>query len=259
MPTDLVFFAPRKHNSARRFFYRASSSGVAAHFDRQVAIQTGLYELIERDAFCATWYSKRSAEKISDECLPDQLRSRMSYWRSAGYNVSLLNITLDGPPVVLAMIWSESKRPALFFGAGCRSSFIEAADRAFSEAELMGITWHFRRPRRGMVISDIKDIEDHGLFYLDPKNLVHLEWLLQAETGKIIPEDFCGDMSIFDPIVVDVTPKGNESGLNVIRVLSEKLMPINFGYGTEHYGHKRMKVLGFKWKMEYPSTPHFFA
>ena len=121
------------------------------------------------------------------------------------------------------------------------------------------MTWHNRRLKPNMQMSDVKSTDDHGLFYADPRNLVHAKWLLETVDCSVIRNDFVGNLRCFDPIVVDMTPKENPCGLKVVRVLSEKLMPINFGYGNEHRGHSRMDILQYKWSMGYPSTPHFFA
>ncbi len=108
-------------------------------------------------------------------------------------------------------------------------------------------------------MNDVQSPDDHGLFYIDPKNLVHAEWLLEAKESEVATKDFDGDFRRFDPIVVDITPKEHNCGLTVVRVLSEKLIPFNFGYGSEHYGHPRIAVLGLRWSVKYPSVPHFFA
>ncbi len=259
VPTELVFYDNKHIEHERNVCYHASSSGVAAHFDKQTAVKTALYELIERDAISTTWYARRSVHAIVHKSLPQALTERMSCWCGLGYNVSLLDLTLDGPPVVLVAIWSYDKTPALFSGAGCRSALIDAASRAFDEAEFMAMTWYNRKPKRNMRMRDIQSPDDHGLFYINPKNIAYAEWLLNAEQHEVTVKDFDGDLHQFDPIVVDITPKEYNCGLTVVRVLSEKLMPINFGYGTEHYGHPRMDMLGFQWSMKYPSTPHFFA
>ncbi len=259
VPRGLVFFASDRMQERKKPFYRASSSGVAAHVDKRIAIETALYELIERDAFSVMWYAKRHVRAIPHHCFPDDLKSRISSWENLGYHVSLLDLTLDGPPVALALIWSSERKPALSSGAGCRLSLLDAAERAFTEAEFMAVTWHHRKPRPGMNIRDIKSIDDHGLFYVDPKNLVHIEWLLKAEKSEVRTKNFDGDLNSFDPIVVDITPTTHGCGLTVVRVLSDRLMPINFGYGSEHRGHPRMNTLHFKWSTGYPSIPHFFA
>lgn len=259
VPKELVYYATKQTLKDGGLFYRASSSGVAAHFNKQFAIESALYELIERDAFSVTWYAKRCVYSISHGLLPSSLRSRISSWENLGYRVSLLDITLDGPPVILVLIWSREKTPALCSGASCRPLFFDAVDRAFNEAEFMAMSWHRRKLRYDMKMSDIKIPDDHGLFYVNPKNLIYAEWLLNTATCADEIKDFNGSLDCFDPIVVDITPKEHKCGLTVIRVLSEKLMPINFGYGNEHCGHSRMKRLGYEWSMGYPSVPHFFA
>lgn len=259
VPAELVFYANRHFQYRRKACYQANSSGVAAHFDKQVAVETALYELIERDAISVTWYAKRRIHAIPHEYFSSSLRERISHWENLGYKVALLDLTLDGPPVVLAAIWSQDKRPALFSGAGCRSMFIDAAERAFNEAEFMAMTWHGRKQKRNMDMKDVQSPDDHGLFYADPKNLAHAEWLLEADESEVATKDFNGDLHRFDHIVIDITPKEHNCGLTVVRVLSEKLMPINFGYGSEHFGHPRLAVVGLRWNRGYPSIPHFFA
>lgn len=259
VPKELVYYATRQRLKDGGLFYRASSSGVAAHFDKQVAIEAALYELIERDAFSVTWHAKRCVYSIPRGLLSSSLKSRISSWEKLDYRVSLLDLTLDGPPVVLVLIWSREKTPALCSGASCRPLFLDAVDRAFNEAEFMAMTWHRRKLRHGMKMSDIKIPDDHGLFYVNPKNLIYADWLLNAVARADERKDFNGSLNCFDPIVVDITPKEPACGLTVVRVLSEKLMPINFGYGNEHRGHSRMKKLGYGWSMGYPSNPHFFA
>jgi len=259
VPRELVYYATKQTVREQTPFYRASSNGVAAHFDKQVAIESALYELIERDAFSVTWYAKRCVCSIPHEILPEGLKSRISSWGKLGYRVSILDLTLDGPPVILVIIWSREKTPALSSGASCRPLFLDAVDKAFNEAEFMAMSWHRRKLRRNMRMCDIKSPSDHGLFYVDPKNLKYAEWLLEAAICANGRKDFNGNLDCFDPIVVDITPKEHDCGLTVVRVLSEKLMPINFGYGEEHRGHSRMTALGYKWSMGYPSIPHFFA
>lgn len=259
VPSDLVFYDNGTIPVGQKVFYQANSSGVAAHFNKQIAIETALYELIERDTFCVTWYGKRQVKAIPHRYFSSELRERISRWENFGYKVSLLDLTLDGPPVVLAVIWSHNKRLALCTGAGCRSTIIEATTRAFNEAEFMAMTWQGRKIKRQLKANEVHSTDDHGLFYMNPKNLIHVDWLLKSEECDVITKDFIGDFNCFDPIVVDITPKIENAGLSVIRVFSEKLMPINFGYGSEHRGHSRMDMLRCSWSAEYPSIPHFFT
>lgn len=258
VPSDLVYYA-RDSGDGRKPFYQASSSGVAAHFDLSTAVNTALYELIERDAFSVMWYAKRPVRAISHRHFSSAMQYRMSRLEKLGYRVTILDLTLDSLPVVLALIWSRGKTPAMSSGASCRPVFLDAAERAFSEAEFMAMSWHRRRPRQGMKAGDVRGPADHGLFYLDPQNIVHAEWLLEPEECEAVPPNFRGVLPDFDSVIVDITPANLECGLKVARVVAEGLLPINFGYGTEHYGHPRLGTLGYEQSVEYPSVPHFFA
>jgi thiazole/oxazole-forming peptide maturase SagD family component len=257
VPSDLVFYENRLSANKHAQCYLSNSSGVAAHFDKQIAIQTGLRELIERDAFSLTWYCKRKVFAIPHADLSDDLRDRMNQWKRLGYKVTLLDLTVDGPSVVLAMISASNKKPALFSGASCRDEINEAANRAFDEAEFMGMTWQGRMDG-GLKADQVYSPDDHGRFYINPKRLAHANWLIEApersprKTLTLNPYQY-------DPIVVDITPKPNLSDLKVVRVLSPLLLPINFGWGSEHCGHKRMGVVGLCAEEKYPAIPHFFA
>jgi hypothetical protein len=62
-------------------------------------------------------------------------------------------------------------------------------------------------------------------------------------------------VKLFDPVVVQLSP--SSSPLKVVRVLSDKLVPVNFGFGTEHYRHhtiKRGELNQLSRKL-----PHYFA
>ncbi len=259
VPAELVFNPPKKPVGRSDFCLRANSNGIAAHFDRNLATESALYELVERDAFCVMWYSQSSPKKISEDVLPAIITDRMRAWQKIGYNVSVMDITLDGPPVVLVVIWSNKLAPAVISGAGCRSNFDEALCRAFDEAEFMAVTWHGRKLRKGMSFYDIRSPDDHGLYYSDPKNFKHVSWLFKGEYVRRVAKSRGLEPRKLDPIVVDITPLDYKCDLSVVKVLSQHLMPIGFGYGYEHYGHSRLRVLGLDWKIKYPSIPHFFA
>jgi len=261
VPSDLVYYATSQLRLKQKICYSASSSGVAAHFDKKVAIESALFELIERDAFTVMWYTKRSVEAITHSSLSRNLQARIKKWEGFGYNVTILNITLDGPPVALVLIWSRKRNPALSSGASCRLSMLFAVERAFDEAEFMAMSWQGRRPKKDMKQSDVTGPMEHGLYYVDRNNLEHVEWLLESKTVALsgIDKDDKFDFCSLDPVVVEITPPEDYSGLHIIRVLSDKLVPINFGYGNEHYGHARFKMLELFRNSEYPSVPHFFA
>jgi len=83
---------------------------------------------------------------------------------------------------------------------------------------------------------------------------------LVSPEKDLVPKNDNNDiLKNFDPVVIDITPSHPLTELRVVRLLSEKLMPLTFGHGSEHYGHPRIDALGLKWHWDFPSLLHFFA
>ncbi len=259
VPVEHVFYPVSSTVLGRLPSYISSSSGVAAHFDYETALERAMLELIERDAVSVMWYGKRSVGKLADELLPNSVRSRKEKWERLGWQVNLLDITTDSVPVVLALITSDSHYPHAVSGASAAFSFDIAVGRALEEAEVMLTSWRFANRRPPISAEEVVRTLDHGLIYFQPENLHQLNWLREAsvsEPTRVQPVDI---LSHFNPIIVDLVRSVDDSELSVVRVLSEKLLPINFGYGCEHYRHPRLEMLGFSWARVYPSFPHLFA
>lgn len=257
---DNVFYPLQAKKLGRSLCYSANSSGVAAHFKKEVATEKALLELIERDAIAIVWYSKKIVTTIPYDLASRGVRDRVNFWRSQNRNVKFLNFTLDSVPVVVCLIISNDNRyPCLIGGAAADYLFKDAMERSFNEAEYMLLSWWHARPKRIINISDVVSVIDHGKLYFRPGQQHHLSWLLYSEESR--PENRECKKNIFaqfNPVVVDITPNKNMS-LHVVRVLSEKLMPLNFGYGGEHYRHLRLKMLGLNYQWKFPAQPHFFA
>ncbi len=259
VPIDNVFYPLNATELGRNLCCFTNSSGVAAHFKKNIAIQKGLLELIERDAIAVTWGTKRNVTALPHNIIDKNTRSRVEFWESQKRKVKFLNITIDSVPVVVCLIFSDnSEYPCLVSGAAADFSFRLAMEKAFNEAEYMLLSWYKAKPKRVSKLEDVVSVLDHGRLYFYPGQLQHLSWLLDANEKQ--PEKF-GRMDIFsqfNPVIVDITPNINTS-LSVIRVLSDVLMPLSFGYGSEYYKHSRLKMLGLDWKREFPAQPHFFA
>ncbi len=259
VPVEHAFYPVKTKDINQVPCYSASSSGVAAHFDYDTAVRRALLELIERDAISVTWYAKRQVTTLPDQALSASVRYRKEKWEKLGWEVKLLNITTDSIPVVLALITSDELYPHALSGASASQSFEVASDRALEEAEVMLTSWRFADKRPPLKPEQVVRTLDHGLIYFQPENLGHLDWLRSAPVSFPESPKRLDILAHFNPVVVDLAKATTPRELNVVRVMSEILLPINFGYGCEHYGHHRLSMLGFKWARAYPSFPHLFA
>ena len=255
---DHVYYPLFVEKIGRRLFYEANSTGTAAHVNSNKAIENALLELIERDAFAVMWYTRRNVTSLPTGDLPREIQERMTFWESQGRQVKILNITLDSVPVVLVLIKSSSY-PCLVSGAAAAFTYEQAVNKAFDEAEFMLLSW---MKTKQVVISHprkVRSPDDHGVLYFSIRHHKRLAWLLNAPEKKIVDQGvYASIVEKFDPIVV-LMGKEPKSGLQVIRVLSEKLLPMNFGYATEHPGHNRIKEIGLEWTERFPAFPHFFS
>lgn len=258
VPVELVFYPINHEQVGRQICYKACSSGVAAFSEKTEASRRAMFELIERDAVCVTWYSQRSVTAIPSDSLGVDTHLRMERWAGLGWQSKCLNITLDSLPVVLFVFWSERRRPHFVAGAAAATSFIEAASKAMDEAELM-LAARKNSRRKIPHSSKVRSPLDHGLLFFERELLTEVKWLIDAPTKTPAAIRSLNLVELFDPIHVDILVKNHEHPLSVVRVLSDKLLPISFGYGSEHVGHPRLTMLGLEWRRAYPSVPHFFA
>ena len=258
VPVDMVFYPIDEKDVGRRLTYRADSSGVAAHTDIKKAKINALFELIERDALMLHWYCRTQPTKLPKEVAPESVQESVDYWTRVGVSVELVDITIDSVPVVLCLIHSPKMKPYFVSGAAAGLDYNSAINKAFQEAELMWLSWRkckIPRINRRKVVSP----KDHGVLYM---NTGYSRYLKKFLTGKeALPREKINlsPEKLFDPVLVVIDNGDNPYGLKVVRVLSESLLPINFGFGTESSRHRRIRSLGLTWERTFPSQPHFFA
>ncbi len=261
IPIELVNYPVSYQNLKRNPIYRTNSSGMAAHTDRDQAIMSGILELIERDALMVTWYSKKNVHSFTPAEIPLRIKDRYDILSRNGVKITFIDLTLDLVPVTLCILSSDSRKPYLSVGACADFNHEETLIKAYNEAEFSFLSWRGVK-LKSIKAEDVRSVRDHAHLYFNKGNWKEISWLLNAKNVDIPPANKIFTPSelikAVDPIVVEMHPATKNLPLWVIRVLSETLLPINFGFGTEHYNHKRINDLGLKWERDYPSFPHFF-
>ncbi len=258
IPIDLAFCPINTEPFGRKLCYEASTSGVAAFMDEQSALKLGLLELIERDALMRNWFQRKPAPKIAKKSLPEKWRDRFEYWQSNNRDTHVINLSNHGIAIILVCIVSDSQYPSFSAGAAAScTSYDEAISKAFLEAE-EGLLEVEEKPKtRRIDPQSVTDPFDHEKLYNYPDHLEYIRWLWSGQETESVPEvsvTFSKLLESFSPISVKLSPDG--SPLTVVRVLSEKLVPINFGFGTEHYSHPLVRKL---LNPESLLLPHYFS
>jgi thiazole/oxazole-forming peptide maturase SagD family component len=262
IPVEQVYYPVQEKDLKTPISYKANSTGVSAHKDYERAFNNALYELIERDAIAVTWYAKRIPDGINQKTLSEDIKYRINYLNKLGREVKLLDITLETIPVVLCVITGDSF-PYFVSGCSANPNIQEAILKALNEAEFMLHSWRTVKRDR-IIMNGVSSSTDHADFYAQThinKN-PNIKWLLSGKIKNIKKYYFSKESLIkkVDPIVIDLNKKDVlPCNLRVLRVMSEKLMPLTFGYMSEHYKHPRLSELGLKWGWDFPAPPHFFA
>lgn len=120
VPLDFVSLTMLKQNNQLEV---PTSSGLACGRSREEAILSGLFEFIERDAFCFHWWTKTACPVVSDANKVDaNLNKMIAEFENRGGEISLLDATTDLEiPVYLTIAKHSNKynNPARVVAASC--------------------------------------------------------------------------------------------------------------------------------------------
>lgn len=258
VPVDQVFY-PFDWGDLGAPGYYANSTGVAAYTDEEIATHKAAFELIERDAIAAHWYGRKTPKRIDPDTCSSWIRYRVKAIRAMGREVVFLRLTLDLTPVAACII-TGSSYPYYVLGGASAATHAEAIEKSLSEAEIT-LTSFLGVERTRIKPEDVVTVDDHGTHaaYLKEEDI---SWMLASKSLSLAEVDaqvvgIQEALRALDPVVVRLDDPATDF-MPVVRVLSEKLLPITFGYGSEHYGHPRLSALGLRWE-HYPALPHPLA
>jgi hypothetical protein len=198
-------------------------------------------------------------KKIPNQLLPQNIQKKLEFWKHQQKEMVFVNCTTDSLPVVLCFVVSDNF-PYILAGGSCQDSFEKAINKSFSEVEYASITWEKFENVGEQSVETIKKPDQHGTFYAQSKNSIKIIKKLDSlgYTNEL-KETITFDETIkkFDPLIVEIKKPEDENDIWVIRVLSEKLILLGFGYGLDPVNNKRYKLL--KTQVIYDiNSPHFF-
>lgn len=255
VPSDIIYYGQRTKSNR---IYFSHSSGIAAYSNFKEAEKRAITELLERDALMRNWYSHKSPKIIDEKILPIHARKRIRYWQNLNRKMIVLEMPSDYSWVFETIIISE-EYPCFVSGAAAtvEADFIPVAiHKSLQEAEhnlLLCID-----------CPDDSEIEphsvttpiDHGKVYHVEKYARTLSWLWHgcvtssfATIKKRSIEDLKAEL---ETIIIDLSNSKFE--LAVVRVLSPKLVQINFGFDSAHYSYPYLNPC-----KESLLMPHYFA
>lgn len=261
------------------------SSGQACHSDADLALLSGLYEVIERDAFMLTWVRRLPPTRLNyrDDPVVGPWFDRYFADSSLTFDVFRLRSDIAVPSVLCVARGIHHQGPFACVGASCRLDESEAVRKAIVEAA-QGAVWvrdlidtkpHWEH---GPDYANVRDFEDHVRLYGDPGMLEHLDFLYVDEWDGLAPAPTvtglraqreqvldCLEAVGLQALVVDITTRDvADAGLVVLRVLIPGSVQLYSVHGLPNFGARRYHTvpprLGFDADIHrsYNPVPHPF-
>jgi ribosomal protein S12 methylthiotransferase accessory factor len=246
------------------FFAPPTSNGLAAGPNLTAATLSGLYELIERDAFLITWMNRLPAPRVEFSSLTGLPKSIRNHYRQFGVEPVVFNLTLDIPVYVMAAATIERSGPGphIVIGLGCNLNPVAALKKALMEVCQVRpgeVARYIKNPPRERLHSyaDVHTVEDHSGFAGLPERFGEFSFLLENGRSQQV-EDLANhstgqetadlDFTVESlraagcrVLQVDVTtPDLQPFDVRVVRTIATGLQPMHFGYGEERLGGHRL-------------------
>lgn len=252
-----------------------STSGVAAWTNPQVALQSAVLELIERDAFLRYWIARQCPPGMCETSMPSEAIHRVRLLRECGARVSVSR--LDNAPVpVFTVFVQDPVRPYTAVTAAAAFEQEAALIKALDEAEgrLLHSMKYPAQPLRSA--GQVQGIADICRYYRTKRFFRRADFYAAGAAVQVFGEgSFSRDWPQLEErlvqagrrvLAVDLTPKGaaihqGRTNLHVMRAIVPGLIPIWFHSGLEPAGLAafRMAAGGNKPTRHHPHPIHPFT
>jgi ribosomal protein S12 methylthiotransferase accessory factor len=248
----------------------STSNGLACGATLGEAVLSGLFELVERDAFMIVWSNRLTLARLSWEGDEELLAFESRYLAPTGLRYTAVDLSAFwSVPTVLGVVRSyEPGAGALGVGACAAATIQQAVRKALDEAcrvQAWATDLAFREPRREFAsdCSDVRDFDDHVHYYADQERAKGSEFLdkavevrnvddvsrlpgesVSARTEAILERLHERGCSAY---AVDVTaPDIRAADLCVAKVVAPELCPLDADHRTRFLGGPRLYEAAFE-------------
>lgn len=272
---DLVYFP---YFPKTPYYAYANSSGVAAHPDRQKAIETSTLELIERDSFVIAYLTQLQFPTIAEQTLPEDIRKRIEELQKVGFQVWVKDHSIDLAPV--SCVIAQSQELTYTPCASCSSfDFEYALNHALMEVEALVVARLQNGPAKPIKPREVLWPLDHGRLYGQQRYFRRADFLNRGhkiefgDAGKRMARSWQELLRRFQtkgwrlftlPLHLSEEYGGND-GLHIVRSIVPGMVPMTFGYRQEAGGMDRIYNVASKFGhtdisyRELTKFPHPFA
>lgn len=240
---------------------QGTSNGLAASTEKDDASLRAILELVERDAFMASWLTGRSADRIElDDTLDPHLRKVIEGVERLGSAVEIYSLPTSaiGTTVLCLAFGDGENYPGVTFGLGCDLEPRAALRQAILELGQTGP--YLRRMMQTELLSTppdptaVQEMLDHAAYYFlrerasafdrlrSNKHSIRLSDLKTSGTRSLQVCVEALEEARVRVAIVDVTSADVATGpFRVMRAVSPDLQPIWYGYGLERTPVERIR------------------
>lgn len=237
-----------------------SSSGSAAHFEKEQAQLNAVLELIERDCFLSHWWSKKKFSAISVKYLPEYLHKRLLQF--AGPLLDNISFWWGeneiGAPCVYAR-WRSNQFPHFLVAGSCKLNWIDALEQSFFEI-IVNVSQYSKKinfPQRQSSVFDstIFKAQDHvdlstsqdsaqvSDFYFDETNQLQINPGPQTLNSLKDIENKLSQLN-YSLYIIDMTPREARAvNLHVAKAICPDLISIEKRHIHRPWGHQKLRKL----------------
>lgn len=272
VPASFVY-VPYRFPSEEEFTNLPISTGLACGNTFEQAVVSGVYEVVERDAFMITWLARLQMPKMDIDSVRN-LRAKIAAekFSAVGIEINAINITTDiGIPVVCTVAVDRTgKGPAATVATACDLDLEAALAKSIEEVAhtRYWVKQNLKKsPNPNLLrgFDDVKSNADHPILYGSPRMLGELAFLKDSGLsangyennspkslkGRILQCVSLLDKAGLEVIVVDLTtPDIKEVGLHVVRVIVPGAHPLSIGHKSRCLGGRRLYSVPKKLGME---------
>jgi thiazole/oxazole-forming peptide maturase SagD family component len=244
---------------------QGTSNGLAASTDLQDAALRATLELVERDAFLASWFTACPGRPVdTGDTLDPQLRRVVRGIESLGPKVELytLQTSACGTTALCLALGDGQQWPGITIGLGADLDPYLAVRQAILELAQTG-PYLSRMMRSGaLTVPDdpslVREMLHHAAYYFPADRAIAFDRLRSSETPHASsdltqnpPERSLASCATklaaagVRVALVDVTSPDVATGpFRVVRAVSPDLQPIWYGYGLDRRPVDRIRALG---------------
>ncbi len=264
LPAQIVYLNYRQRHREKPLTTNIST-GATGGFSRQDALLRGIYEVVERDCFMTTYLNKIEVPKIDLQSLNNTTVKKIdSYFSRYNLELSVFDVSndLEIPCFMAVVVDRTGIGPTFTLGLKCSLNPYSAIVGSIEEA-ISARNYPRKQVTHNKTVDfhidpkKIKTIENRALYWLDPRLIDRLDFLLKNKKTKfrmkIFPDNSIEELELVKKLLknknlqiyaVDISMDiFKETGYFVYKVVIPGLQPVYLDETQKEFNTTRLQTV----------------